>query len=405
MRNARSRVNIDRPNAFGGFNTRRLRSVARYGDRPCANVFRRLKVAIVLVAALLAAEVQALPVRCRDVTAGTAPTACVTRTDRLQLNPDCRRLVFNFESHIGVRPSVDFGTEVFPLTQRTVSNVREFFHNNASCADFNSVADQCLGCDMQKMSRYGSLMPGHPSQESSGRLGANRLNSSAGAPNARTTVIQHPAVEEKCFGIGRVGGHQHALDAHIHTNDAAIGLRFGNLDFVSQAEKPLVSYTLDLRVFPRAFRQWARIGNSEKLTPKCDAFLGAVEVPLPHRRDNGTGKLSKPPALVRLGGLIGGADGFAEGAGKLGRQPHLSEVGVVSFRQSVRVQFLGLEDYTGKPVCGFQPSSKQLIGFCAAGNLDLDYANCFHYIECYHQEKTMSTELRRKGRVSTQKFR
>ena len=175
------------------------------------------------------------------------------------------------------------------------------------------------------------------------------------------------------------------LDAEITADNAALGLRFGNLDFVSQAEKPLVAYTLDLGVFPRTFRQWARIGNSEKLTPKCDAFIGAVEIPLPHRRDNGTGKLRKPPTLVRLGGLVGGADGFAEGAGKLGRQPHLSEVGVVSFCQSVRVQFLGLEGNIGKPICSFQPNSKQSVSFCAAGNFNIDCADCFHYNSNYYQ--------------------
>jgi putative transposase len=327
--------------------------------------------------------------------AGTTPTACVARTDRFQFNSNGGCLVCDLESHIGVRPSVNLGTQVLPFAQRIVSYILQVFDHDLSCSDFNRVADQCLGGDMQEMPRYSSLMPGHPSQESPGTSGANGLNSSAGAPDTRTTVIQHPAVEEKWFGIGRVCGNQHSLDAHIDANNAAFGLGFRYLDFVSQAQEPLLPDTLDLGVFPCASWQWTRIGDSQKLTPKCDAFIGAVEIPLPHRRDNGTGKLRKPPTLVRLGGLVGGADGFAEGAGKLGRQPHLSEVGVVSFCQSVRVQFLGLEGYIGKPVCGFQPSSKQPVGFCAVGNLELDCADCFHYIGDYYQEKTMSTELRR----------
>lgn len=395
MRNARFRVNIDRPELSRGFNAPRPCRVARDRDRPRSNVLRCLTVCVVLVAALLTTEVQAFSVRCRDMAAGTTPTACVARTDRFQFNSNGGCLVCDLESHIGVRPSVNLGTQVLPFAQRTVSYILQVFDHDLSCSNFNRVADQCLTCCVEQVRCYGSLMPGHPFQESPGTSGANRLNSSAGAPDTRTTVIQHPAVEEKWFGVCRVSSDQHSLDAEITAYNAALRLRFGNLDFVSQAEKPLVAYTLDLGVFPRTFRQWARIGNSEKLTPKCDAFIGAVKIPLPHRRDNSAGKLGQLPTLVRFGGLVGSADCFTKRAGQLRWQAHLPQVGVVGFCQPVRVQFLGLEGYIGKPVCGFQPSSKQPVGFCAAGNLELDCADCFHYIGDYYQEKTMSTELRR----------
>jgi putative transposase len=248
---------------------------------------------------------------------------------------------------------------------------------------------------MQEMPRYSSLMPGHPLQESPGTSGANGLNSGAGAPDARTAVIQHPAVEEKWFGVCRVGSNKHPLDAHVHPNDTALGLGFWNLNFVSQTEKPLFTYAFDFGVFPSAFRQWTGVSYGQRLPPKGDAFLGSVEVPLPHHGNHGAGELSQSPTLVRLGGLVGGADGFAEGTGKLGRQPHLPEVGVVGFCQPIRVQFLSLEGNRRKPVRGFEPDDKQSVSFCAAGNLELDCANCFHYIEDYSREKTMSTELRR----------
>jgi len=395
MRNARFRVNIDRPDAFSGFNARRLRSVARYGDRPRPDVLRGLAVCVVLVAALLTTEAQAFPVRCRDMAAGTTPTACVARTDRFQFNSNGGCLVCDLESHIGVRPSVNLGTQVLPFAQRTVSYILQVFDHDLSCSDFNRVADQCLTCCVEQVRCYGSLVPGHPFQESPSTSGANRLNSSAGAPDTRTTVIQHPAVEEKWFGVCRVGSDQHSLDAEITADNAALGLWLGDLDFVSQAEKPLPADALDLGVFPCAFRQWAGISNGQKFTPKRDAFLGAIEVPLPHHRDHGAGELSQSPSLVRSGGLVGSADCFAERAGQLRRQPHLPEVGVVGFCQSIRVQFLGLEDNVGKPVRRLQPNSKQPVSFCAAGNFELDCADCFHYIEYYYQEKTMSTELRR----------
>jgi putative transposase len=327
--------------------------------------------------------------------AGATPTACVARANRLQFYADSRSLIGDLESHIGIWPAVDFGTEVFPLTQRTVSDIAEFFYNDAPCSNLNRVADQCLTCRVEQVRGYGSLMPGHPSQEPPGTSGANRLDSGAGAPDARTTVIQHPAVEEKWFGVHRVRGDQHPFDAEIAANDTTFGLRIGNLNFMREAQIPRLADTFDLGIFPCAFWQLTRIADSQEFTPKCDAFIGAVEVPLPHRRDDGTGKLRKPPTLVRLGGLVGSADGFAEGAGKLGRQSHFSEIGIVGFCQPIRVQFLSFEGNRRKPVCGFQPNSKQAVSFCAAGNLELDCADCFHYIEDYYQEKTMSTELRR----------
>lgn len=303
---------------FRGFKAPRIHSVARYGDRPRSNVFRGLTVRIVLVAALLAAEVQALPVRCRDVAAGAAPTACITWTDRLQFDSDSSGFVCNLESHVSIRPAVNFGSEVFPFTQRTVSNVLQVFDHDAPCANLNRVANQCLGCDMQEMSRYGSLTPRHPFQESPGASGANGLNSSASAPDTRATVIQHPAVEEKWFGICRVGRNQHSLDAHINTDDTAFGLGLWNINLVSQVEKPLVSDSLNLGIFPSAFRQRSVICNRQEFTPKRDAFFGAVEIPLPHHGNQGARELGQPPAPVRFCGFICGADGFANGAGELG---------------------------------------------------------------------------------------
>lgn len=392
MQDARLRVNIDRPVAFRDFKIPRPRSVARYGDRTRSDVFRGVQICIVFVTALLTAETQAPPVRCRDVAASTTPTTCVAGTDCLHFDANRRSFVGDFKSHIGIRPAVDFGTEFFPLTQRSVSDIAEFFDHDFSCSDLNRVADQCLRGDMQEMPRYSSLAPGHPSQESSGASGANRLDSGAGAPDTRTTVIQPPAVEEKCLCIRRIAGNQHSIDAKITANDTTFGLGFWNLYLVNQAEKPLIADAFNLGVFPRAFRQWAGIGNGQKLTPKRDASLGTIKVPLPHHRNHGAGELSKPPTFVCLGGLVGSADGFAKGTSKLRGQPHFPEIGVVSFSQPVRVQLLGLEGNARKPICSFQPNSKQSVSFCAAGNPNLDCANCFHYTRYYHQEKAMSTQ-------------
>lgn len=139
---------------FTGFKTPRPRSVTRYGDRPRANILRRFLVCIALVAALLTTEVQPSPVGCRDITAGVTPPACVAGTDLLHGDSDSCGLVFDLESHIGVGPSVNFGSEVFPLLERTVSNIRQVLYYDLPCPDFNRVADQCLTCLVEQVRGY-----------------------------------------------------------------------------------------------------------------------------------------------------------------------------------------------------------------------------------------------------------
>ena len=393
MRNAQFRVNIDRSVALRGFKAPRLRSVARYGDRPCPNILRGLAVCIVLVATLLATEVKAFSVGCRDMAAGTTPTACISGTDRFQFDANGCRLVCDLESHIGIRPAVDFGSEVFPLAQRSISNVLQVFHHDAPCSDLNRVADQCLGGDMQEMSRYGSLVSSHSPQEATGRPCSNGLDFSAGAPDTRTAVIEFTPVEEKCFTVGRVGGYQHALDTHVDSNNRALALWFGDLNLVSQAEIPLFSNPLDLGIFPSSHRNWAGVIDNKKFSPEGTALQCSVEVALPNDRHDGARKLSQPPSLVRLSGLVGGADHLAEGTGQLRWESHLAKLTVMSLGQAIGVEFPSFEGNPGKPVGGLQPSINQPVSLRAAGNLDLDCADCFHWIKDYCLEKTMSNGI------------
>ena len=366
-------------------------------DRPRSNIFRGMAVSIFLMAALLASEAQSFPVGGRDMAAGMTPTACVFRANRFQFNSYRRGLVFDLESGIGIRPSVEFGSQVFPLTQRTVSDVREFFHDYAPCADFNRVFDQCLRCDMQEVPRYGCLVAAHAPEKAVSGTSANGLDSSASAPDASAAVIQHPAVEEKGFGISRVGGNQHPFDAHIDAHKAPCGFKFWNLNLMSQTQKPLFAYSFDLGVLARAFRKRSGIRYGQKFAPKRKAFLGAIEVSLPHYRQYGASELCPPPTLVRLAGFVSRTNNLAERAGQLRRQAHIPEIGIVRPRQSVRIQFLGFESDSRKPVGSFPPNSKQSVSLCAARNFDLNCAHCFHCIRYHSLSKTMSTESSRKN--------
>lgn len=258
--------------AFGGFKVPRLPGVARYGDRPRPNIFRGLAVGVIAMATLLAMEVEAGAIGRGDITAGTAPTAGIAGTYRFHCNPDSGSFVSNLESHISIRPPVDFGTQVLPLAQRTVSDVRQVFHHDPSCPVHYRVTDECLGGDMQEMSRYGSLFPGHPLKEASGASGANGLDGGAGAPDARTAVIQLTSVEEKWFCVCGIGRHQHSLNAHVNADNATFGFWIRDFHFMGKEKVPLLANALELGVFPFTCRERTGIMGSDALTPKGEAF-------------------------------------------------------------------------------------------------------------------------------------
>ena len=146
----RTRIDVERFRAFGGLNAPRLRRVMLDGDRPKADVLARLSVCILLVTTFPTMETQSFPVGCRDVAAGTTPTACVSGADNLRLDSNRCRLVLDFESGIGVRPAMDFRAKVFPLSQRTVSQIRQVFKDYFPCVICHSIFDQGFGSTVQK---------------------------------------------------------------------------------------------------------------------------------------------------------------------------------------------------------------------------------------------------------------
>jgi len=311
--------------------------------------------------------------------AGTAPTARIAWADGFHLNSNGLCLVCDLKSHIGVGPAMDFGTEVFAFAQRHVSDVAEVFDHDASCSDLNRVTNQCFGCDMQKVSRYGSLVSGHPAKQASGRLGANGLDGSTSATDAGTSVVQLTTVEEKRLCVIRVGGYEHSLYAHVHSDKAAFGFGFWYFCLVSENQIPLFADSLDLRVLPSSIWKGTRIVNGKQVAPQRYPLLGAIEVTLPYYRHDRLREPRQSPSLVGLGGFVGSTDGFAQRTCKLRRQPHLSEIGVVRLGEPIRVQFISFESDLREPVRGFDPSQKKCVGFCTAGYLKFNCSDSFHW--------------------------
>ena len=379
MRHERPSNYFRRFRALRGFNAPRLVADLQRQDRPKANVFTRLTVGIILVAAFLTAEAQTFPIGCRDMAAGRTAPACVTRIDLFHADANSSGLVVQKEQGLSIRPAVDFGAEVFSLFERCISDIAQILHNDAPCARFNRVADQLLTCHMEQVHRYNSFITAHAPQQAASGTSANGLDSSAGAPDTGAAVIQHPAVEEKCFTIGRVGCHEHTLDAHIHANNAALGLEFRNLNFVCETQIPNLANALDLGIFPAGFG-YARVLQSDGLAKNGDAFSVAEQVTAISQWHRWPFIDAQIPFAESLQSFVTGRHLAEQGAGQLRRQPEFLAHGCVeSAVQPIRVQFFGLEHLLGNPTRRRQIADDNRIHVRRVGQLYLDCANSFQY--------------------------
>jgi hypothetical protein len=287
---------------------------------------------------------------------------------------------------------VDFGSEVFPFFERGVSHVAQIFADDSLRPNFNRVADQCLGGDMQEVPRYGCLIPRHPAEQASGRFGANGLDSGAGAPDAQTTVIQLPAFEEKCLLIVRIGSGQEALYAKVHAHNATCSLWFWDLDLVRENQIPLVAHTFDLGILPAGVRNPG--ANQFNWLPEyCDAFLVSREVtPVGdwHRRLFVDRQL---PAIIGFGRFVSSSYLSKQRAGQLGWEFELLSNNTIELIvQLPGVQFLTAENNRRDPVQGRKVvCARSIIMRDVSGKLDFNCPYGFQYNPTLEVFQNMST--------------
>lgn len=186
---------------FTGFNAPRSRIAVRHNYRPQTDILRSAAVGIITVVALLAAEVQAFPVRRRDMTTPGTASAGVSGVDHL--NSDARRsgLIRHKELSLCVGPAVDFGAEVFPLLERRVSYVAQVFQAERSCVVLDRVGCQFFTRSVEQGYRYGSLVAAHASEKTPRASSANGLNSRAFSADAGTAMVFHPSLEKECSAV------------------------------------------------------------------------------------------------------------------------------------------------------------------------------------------------------------
>lgn len=278
-------------------------NAVRGQNRPHTDVFGSYAVGVVLVVALLAAEVQAFPVRRRDITTPGTASAGVSGIDHL--NPDARRsgLIRHKELSLCVRPAVDFGAEVLPLPERRVSYVAQVFQADRPCIVRNSIGHQFLACYMEQGYRYGSLVAAHASEKTPRAFGANGLDGRAFAANAGTAVIQHPSLEKECSVVRRVGSNHQALDTEVAANNATRGLGFRDLDFVSQAQIPNLPDAFQLGILPPGLRD-VGVVKRDGFAEDGYALPCAQEIPFKGKRNRRAFVDTQRPTLHGFLGLV-----------------------------------------------------------------------------------------------------
>ena len=390
VRNVQSSRNVRRFRAFRGLKTPRHSSALRRNDRPHTDVHTRVAVGVLCMAALPAMEAKADTVGRRDITAGRTAPACVPGINILGFNAGILRFVGDFELPLRERPAVDFCPVVFPSLDDTVSDVRQVLKNDAPCAVFNRVTDQCLGGDVQKLTRYGSLVSAEARQKAVSGTGANGLDGCLGFTDASAAVVKSAALEEKCLAVGRVGRNHQPFNPKVNTNNGAFCLRLGHINMVDQQQIPNPSDSLKPRLAPAGYGNGSGV-ERDNLTEDSHAISSR-----PHQvvaRCHGHGRVlidAQPPFTFRFQCFVGGCHLPEDVARQLRwgfkLAPHRR---VKCLVQPVGVEFLGLENTLGHPVGGPQITDCDGVERLALADFDLDCPDRFQYgYNMPHLEKT-----------------
>jgi len=395
---------------FRGLKTPRCGNALRSHNRPQPDILRAYTVAVILMSALAALEVQAFAVGCRDVTTPGAAPRSVSGVDLLKADSRSRAFVSNKELPLRIRPTVNLASQVLPLTQRPVPDIAEVFNGNRSCSIGDRVSNQLFRGSMEQRFRYGCLMATHASEKTPRAFGANGLDGRTFASDAGAAMVFHPAFEKECSVVNRVSRDHKPLDPEIDSDNTTFGLQFWNLNLVSENQIPLFSNTLELGVLPPILRD-GRMIQDNGLPKYRDSLSVLQEVTAIGQRHRGALVNSEAPLAQRLHRLVAGRHLTEKGAGKLGRQIELiADSGVEGTRQPIGVQLLRLKYLFGYPTSSSQIPDADRIQVRSALNLDLDCADCFQYSLASQILLNMSitkftqTKAVLKDGVSTQSF-
>jgi len=366
-------------------------------DRPQANVYTRIAVGIVLVAALLTNEVQAFPVGCRDMTTRRATPGCVLGIDQLEPYTGGSGFVGQKELSLRVRPAVDFRPEVFPFTQRRVSDVAEVFADDVPCIVGDGIGNQLFTCSVEQGHRYGCFVTAHASEETPGGPSANGLDCTTFAADTGTAMVFHPALEKECAVIGRVGGDEHPLDAHVNPDNTAGGFYIRNLDFVREAQVPALSDAFQFGIFPTGF--WdRRMVEGDWFSKDGDAFFVPTEIPAVSQLHGWFFVDNQVPPFKRFQGFVATSNLTEKRASQLRRELELlTNSSIEGTVETVRIEFFRLENLFGDPTGGGEIATGNLIEMSRFTNFYLDCTNGFQYILNINKLLIMSTLFAQPG--------
>lgn len=378
--NRTSQIRYQRVRVLRGFKCSPLWNRMRLHNRPQSDIFRSASVCIVLMTALLAAEAKSFPVRCRDIATLRTTPRSVGWIDLHCFNSNSSGLIRHKELCLRKRPSVNFGTEVFSLIERRVSYVAQVLKANHPCAIIDGVSNQLFTCLVEQGHRYGSLMSTHTPQKATRGFGANGLNGRTSHTNARTSVVLHPSLEEKCSAVCRVGCDHQSFNSEITTNNGTFGFWIWDINFVRKMHIPNLTYFLDNGVFPS--RLWhGRMLQIYFFTQNNDPIpYASPQISLVCKWHCWALVDAQVPFSARLQNLVASSDSPKQGASELRWDSELLANNCIECsRKSVGVQFLGIENFFRNPTCSREIADGQIIEMRAIQNFYFNSSNCLQW--------------------------
>ena len=320
-------------------------------------------------------EIQTLSIGTVNIPTFWAASTRVLGTDELNSNALRLKLVGHQKQKSTMRPSINLITSILFLTLGGflyASTVEVLKHNSLS-TDFVAEPSQGIRCDMQHMSRYGSLFSRKSLKELSGRSSTNGLNFGPYQSDAFSEVIEFPSLVEEGL-IVRGSSNENSIGTKVNADYCARGFGFRDVYLVAQKEIRDSFDDLELGVFPTFYWEpWML--DVDRLGPEGDLFFGFSEVTLPNERDSDFFEDGFFPSLVGLSCSIGGGYLFAYTTGELrGELEFLSQGGIVGLGDSVGVEFFGFVNDIGEPVDGTKVVPGYGMDFRATREFEFDCA-------------------------------
>lgn len=315
------RYNFRQFRASGGIIAPRSYQVVPSNYRPIAYVNTSNSIRITCITTENASEFQAIPIMAINVPTARTTSAGIFRRNQFKFNPFSRRLILSKELSLSIRPSHDFTSQVFPLSNTGFTDISQIFHNYSPSTERISPSHKPFGGRMHKQGSYGCLVTSHLMQKTTRRTRANCLYLASNSSDVKATGVKFPAMESESFRIHGVCGSKDSFYSRVNSNDTSFCFGFWNIYNVRENQKPLFTNLFKFRILP-CFDWWSSwVRKLDWFAPKANALgFRKREVSFPNNRKNMLFVNHFIPFILSFLGLERSRNIFKSGTRELRRQ-------------------------------------------------------------------------------------